>query len=110
MRKKKKDYAGAAACALFFVFVLAFIGLLENCAGEGHPGGVRGTLSADWHHAKCTLKPCDEDGRCPVWSHTYSKCYMLDDKEGEDLKEFEGSKAKKGMFELYMLEVKGRKI
>lgn len=82
MSEKKKDYAGTAACALFFIFVLAFIGLLENCAGEGHQGGLRGTLSADWHHAKCAVKFCDEDGRCPVWSSKYSKCYMLD-KEAE---------------------------
>lgn len=61
-----------------FIVALAVLGGLDSCAGEGHPGGVRGTLSADWHHAKCFLRMCDEDGRCPVWSSKYSKCYMLD--------------------------------
>lgn len=65
-----------------FIVALAVLAGLDSCAGEGHHGGVMGTLSADWHHAKCFLRMCDEDGRCPVWSYKYSKCYMLD-KEAE---------------------------
>ena len=58
------------------LFVLCFF--LNTCAGEGRPEGLRGTLSADWHHMGCMLSLCDQDGLCPVWSSKYSKCYMLD--------------------------------
>ena len=39
---------------------------------------IRQDVSNIWNHAKCAVKFCDEDGRCPVWSSKYSKCYMLD--------------------------------
>lgn len=107
---EEKDKTGYIVAIIAGIVLLAALYVMGAFAGSGHAEGIRGTLSADWHHAKCLVKFCDEDGRCPVWSSKYSKCYMLDEKEGEDLKEFEGSKAKKGMFELYMLEVKGRKI
>lgn len=43
---------------------------------------IRQDVSAMWRRAKCAVRFCDEDGRCPVWSSKYSKCYMLD-KEAE---------------------------
>lgn len=51
---------------------------LDRCAGEGSPEGVRGTLSGVWHRSACAVALCDEEGRCPVWSGKYGKCYMLD--------------------------------
>ena len=60
------------------VMFFAAVTFLELYAGKGHAGGFRGTVSADWHHLKCNIKLCDEDGKCPVWSSKYSKCYMLD--------------------------------
>ena len=39
---------------------------------------VRQDVSSMWHRLKCAVKFCDEDGKCPVWSSKYSKCYMLD--------------------------------
>ena len=32
---------------------------------------VRQDLSSMWHRAKCAVRFCDEDGRCPVWSQKY---------------------------------------
>lgn len=90
------------------LLVLCFF--LNTCAGDGRPEGLRGTLSADWHHIGCMFSLCDQDGRCPVWSSKFSKCYMLEKKELEHLKYFEKEKAGKGDFELYMIEVHGRKL
>ena len=80
---KKEDYFCDAdyhmAMGLF-----AIVALLIPCvavyllSGSGSPPGIRGTISSAWHHSVCLLKLCDEDGRCPVWSSKYSKCYMLD--------------------------------
>lgn len=59
------------------VMFFAAVTFLELYAGKGHAGGFRGTVSADWHHLKCNIKLCDEDGKCPVWSSRDSRCYML---------------------------------
>ena len=82
MSEEKKDGMGCAWAAIIGVPLLALCFLLNTCAGEGRPEGLRGTLSADVHHMVCAFSLCDEDGLCPVWSSKYSKCYMLD-KEGE---------------------------
>ena len=80
--EKERGVGCAVAVVVAAILVYAVMFCLGSCAGEGRPEGLRGTLSADWHHAKCAVKFCDEDGRCPVWSSKYSKCYMLD-KEAE---------------------------
>lgn len=60
---------------------------------------LRQDASTMWHRAKCAVKLCDEDGRCPVWSTKYSKCYMLD-KEGERiLRYYEREGARKEQIE-----------
>lgn len=82
MNEEKEESMGCVWAILIGFILLALCFLLNTCAGEGRPEGLRGTLSADWHHAKCAVKFCDEDGRCPVWSSKFSKCYMLD-KEAE---------------------------
>lgn len=43
---------------------------------------LRQDVSSMWHRAKCAIRFCDEDGKCPVWSSRDSRCYMLD-REGE---------------------------
>ena len=49
---------------------------------------IRQDVSDILHYAKCALKFCDEDGRCPVWSTEYRKCYMLDNEGVKLLKTF----------------------
>lgn len=80
--EKERGIGCAVAVVVAAILVYAVMFCLGSCAGEGRPEGLRGTLSADWHHVKCAVKFCDEDGRCPVWSSKFSKCYMLD-KEAE---------------------------
>ena len=75
---EKKDKTGYIVAIIAGTVILAALYIMGAFAGSGHAEGIRGTLSADWHHAKCAVKFCDEDGRCPVWSSKYSKCYMLD--------------------------------
>lgn len=79
---EEKDETGYIVAIIAGIVLLAALYVMGAFAGSGHAEGIRGTLSADWHHAKCLVKFCDEDGRCPVWSSKYSKCYMLD-KEAE---------------------------
>ena len=79
---EEKDKTGYIVAIVAGIVLLAALYVMGAFAGSGHAEGIRGTLSADWHHAKCLVKFCDEDGRCPVWSSKYSKCYMLD-KEAE---------------------------
>lgn len=64
---------------------------------------VRQDLSSMWHRAKCAVRFCDEDGRCPVWSSRYSKCYMLDRDTEKFLKKNEKSLDKED-FEKYFVE------
>lgn len=80
--KEEKYETGYIVAIIAGTVILAALYVMGAFAGSGHAEGIRGTLSADWHHAKCLVKFCDEDGRCPVWSSKYSKCYMLD-KEAE---------------------------
>lgn len=80
--KEEKVDGCVIAIAIPFVLLIAAATFLELYAGKGHAGGFKGTVSADWHHLKCNLKLCDEEGRCPVWSSRDSRCYMLD-REGE---------------------------
>lgn len=62
----------------------------EKAVTEKENTSIRQDMSDLWHWTKCKVRLCDEDGRCPVWSSKYSKCYMLD-KEGEkNLKEAQG--------------------
>lgn len=75
---EEKDKTGYILAIIAGIVLLAALYVMGAFAGSGHAEGIRGTLSADWHHAKCAVKFCDEDGLCPVWSSKYSKCYMLD--------------------------------
>lgn len=80
----KKALLGSAALLAIYAAV-AF-----SCMGGEPEGGtpkketakesttVREDVSSMWHRVKCAVKFCDEDGKCPVWSSKYSKCYMLD--------------------------------
>ena len=90
---------GCMGAIVVSIFVIAGIMVFADVfAGKGHQDGIRGTLSADWHHAKCLVKLCDDDGRCPVWSSEYSKCYMLYNGAKEFLLEFQ-KETKKETFE-----------
>lgn len=63
---------------------------------------IRQDVSEIWHHAKCALKVCDEDGRCPVWSTEYRKCYMLDKHALEFLKRNEKGLRKEIFEEIFV--------
>lgn len=97
--EKRQDRAETVFCVLAALFVIGVLAVLDSFAGESHRPGVRGTLSADWHHLKCALRTCDEDGRCPVWSRSYSKCYMLNEWGTEWLDTFQKKKWDKEDFE-----------
>lgn len=91
---------GCAAWCVVAVFIIgALLWFFLDFAGEGHREGVRGTASGALHHAACMAKPCDEDGRCPVWSHKYSKCYMLSKFGAGRLERYEKEGLSKEMFE-----------
>lgn len=107
-RKNYEKAIGAVLCASgFCLLVWSFAYLAIN--GFDKPGAkkpekerttIRQDVSDIWHHAKCAVKFCDEDGRCPVWSSSYSKCYMLD-KDGEKtLYEFQKGGMSKDFFEM----------
>ena len=102
MKEEKEDNMGCEWAVLIGGLLLALCFLLNTCAGDGRPEGLRGTLSADWHHAKCLVKFCDEDGRCPVWSSKYSKCYMLDKHAREFLKRNEKETSKEVFEEVFV--------
>lgn len=69
---------------------------------------VRQDASSMWHRAKCAVRLCDEEGRCPVWSSKYSKCYMLD-REGERiLRYYEREGARKEQIESWSPELFGK--
>lgn len=95
---EEKDKTGYIVAIIAGIVLLAALYVMGAFAGSGHAEGIRGTLSADWHHAKCLVKFCDEDWRCPVWSSKYSKCYMLDKHAREFLKRNE-KKTSKEVFE-----------
>lgn len=80
----KEEKVDGCMVAFIVPIVMFFVAVtfLDLYAGKGHAGGLRGTVSADWHHLKCNLKLCDEDGKCPVWSSRDSRCYMVD-RDGE---------------------------
>ena len=79
MKEETRKKIVAPFYILIALLVLAAVDRAVGAfAGNGAVNGPRGILSACWHHAKCSVKFCDEDGRCPVWSDKYSKCYMLD--------------------------------
>lgn len=95
---EEKDKTGYIVAIIAGTVILAALYVMGVFAGSGHAEGIRGTLSADWHHAKCLVKFCDEDGLCPVWSSKYSKCYMLD-KEAEKFLKNNQKALKKEVFE-----------
>lgn len=69
---------------------------------------LRQDASAMWHRAKCAVRFCDEDGRCPVWSSKYSKCYMMD-REGERvLRYYEREGARKEQIESWSPDLFGK--
>ena len=90
------------AVSMPFIAVMFILAAIGSCGQVGNGHGrvvaqpkpvreateerktIRQDVSDIWHYAKCALKFCDEDGRCPVWSTEYRKCYMLD-KEGVKL-------------------------
>lgn len=102
--EKVKNVTTATAATIVAVFMLC--GFIYGCLYAGfrvirwYNGlEIRKGASETMYHGKCLLKPCDEDGRCPVWSPKYSKCYMLD-KEGERvLRYYEREGARKEQIE-----------
>lgn len=100
--KEEKDETGCIVAILAVILLLGAWYVMGAFAGSGHAEGIRGTLSADWHHAKCLVKFCDEDGRCPVWSSKFSKCYMLDKHAREFLKEYEKETSKETFEEVFV--------
>lgn len=113
---KKEDYfcdtdyhmaMGLFAIALILAFLIPCLAVYF-LSGSGSPPGIRGTVSGAWHHTKCLVRFCDEDGRCPVWSPKYSKCYMLD-KEGERvLRYYEREGARKEQVESWSPDLFGK--
>lgn len=99
---EEKDETGCIVAILAGIFLLAAWYAMGAFAGSGHAEGIRGTISADWHHAKCLVKFCDEDGRCPVWSSKYSKCYMLDKEAEKFLKKNQKSLDKEVFEEVFV--------
>lgn len=88
------DFHFAMGC-LAFVVVSVVVALCLSVywfSGSGHPPGVRGTVSGAWHHAKCFIRLCDEDGRCPYWSSNQSRCYMLNEEGAKFLDHYENGK------------------
>lgn len=111
-----------SAVSMPLIAVMVILAVIGSCEQGGNGNGretvkpepvreapekrttIRQDVSAMWHHAKCAVKFCDEDGRCPVWSSSYSKCYMLD-KDGEDaLRIFEKTETEKWSFEKFFVK------
>ena len=73
MSEEKEESMVWAWAVVIGGLLLVLCCFLNTCAGDGRPEGLRGTLSADWHHIGCMFSLCDQDGRCPVWSSKFSK-------------------------------------
>jgi len=98
---KNNDTGCVVAAVILAAIILAILGFMDSFAGPSYKG-IKGVLSGDWNHAKCILKPCDEDGHCPVWADKYGKCYMLDSLGAEVLKDFQSSGVSKANFEILL--------
>lgn len=109
---KKEDYfcdtdyhigMGLFAIALILALLIPCLAVYF-LSGSGSPPGIRGTVSGAWHHTKCLVRFCDEDGRCPVWIEKFSKCYMLDSEDRKKFKDGVGFEWEKRTFEIYIRE------
>lgn len=107
IRKNEEDIGGVA------IMLFGFGAIVYSCVTyepdkherkkpEKEHTTIRQDVSDIWHHAKCLVKFCDEDGRCPVWSSKYSKCYMLDKHAREFLKEYEKETSKETFEEVFV--------
>ena len=86
--------------------IAAIVAVIFGCvrlsgmyAGSGSPPGIRGTISGAWHHTKCLVRICDDEGRCPAWSGIYGKCYMLDGEGAEILRKAEKDSCSREAYE-----------
>ena len=84
--------------------LLLMLGSLLYACDAVRRADFRRSASTLYHHGKCVLKPCDEDGRCPVWIEKFSKCYMLDSEDSKKFKDGVGFEWKKSTFEIYIRE------
>ena len=99
---KREEGDMAVGLVLGAVIVAAGVGFgVSSCSGPAY-SGVRGNVSGALHHAKCMVRMCDEDGRCPVWAHEYGKCYMLDKHAREFLKRNEKETSKEVFEEVFV--------
>lgn len=102
-QEDKKALIGSAALLALYAAVAVTCSVIPDSAGgakkEEESTTMRQDANAVWHRARCAVRFCDEDGRCPVWSSKYSKCYMLD-REGERvLRYYEREGARKEQIE-----------
>lgn len=106
--RKEEDRIGGVAillfglCAIVYSCITAEPVTHERKKPEKERTTLRQNVSEIWHHAKCALKVCDEDGRCPVWSTEYRKCYMLGKYAREFLKEYEKETSKETFEEIFV--------
>lgn len=106
--RKNEEGVGGFAVLLFFAALGIYSCITaepvtqERKKPEKEHTTIRQDMSDIWHHAKCAVKFCDEDGRCPVWSSKYSKCYMLDKHAREFLKEYEKETSKETFEEVFV--------
>jgi len=107
----KKALLGSAALLAIYAAVAFTCSVLPDSGGskkEEESTTVRQDVSSMWHRVKCAVRFCDEEGRCPVWSSMYSKCYMLD-KEGERvLRYYEREGARKEQIESWSPDLFGK--
>lgn len=100
MKQEDEEMAfGLVMCAAVIACGIGFG--VSSCAGPAY-SGVRGNVSGALHHARCLVRMCDEDGRCPVWSYEYGKCYMLGKHAREFLKEHEKETGKEVFEEVFV--------
>ena len=112
LEDKKALIGSAALLALYAAVAVTCSVLPDSPKDQKKEEAENTTLRQDaismWHRAKCAVRLCDEDGRCPVWSSKYSKCYMLD-REGERiLRYYEREGARKEQIESWSPDLFGK--
>lgn len=111
-QEDKKALVGSAALLALYAAVAVTCSVIPDLAGgtkkEEESTTVRQDASAVWHRARCAVRFCDEDGRCPVWSPKYSKCYMLDGEGERVLRYYEREGARKEQIESWSPDLFGK--
>lgn len=105
-QKDRNALLGSAALLALYAAVAVTCSALQDSEGakkEKESTTIRQDVSAMWHRAKCAVRFCDEDWRCPVWSSKYSRCYMLDKDTEKFLKKNEKGLDKE-TFERYFVK------